>query len=59
MEKKIFTQKEKIAYYAMKVAKARSILESLERNLERVMREDYQDFNGSLSKQLSSKKKGA
>lgn len=56
MEKKVYTQKEKIAYYAMKVAKARSILEGLERQLERVMKDDYQDWNSELQKQLKAKK---
>lgn len=58
MEKKAWTQKEKIAYYAKKVARAQYILEQFERSLERVMSENYQDFNGELPKELAKKRKG-
>lgn len=52
-----YSQQEKIAFYAMKVAKARVILENYERNLERVMREGNQDWNSDLQKELNRKKR--
>lgn len=59
MEKKKYTQAEKIKYWSLKVAKAQYLYEKFQKNLERVMSPDYQDWDDELSKQLKAKKKRA
>lgn len=56
-EKKVYTRAEKIEYYATKMAQYKMWYENAKKRLEYLTSDNYQEWDGQLSKELENKKK--
>lgn len=55
-EKKVYTREDKIKYFNWLIFDLEKKLETARERLDYVMSENYQEWNGSLEKQLKNKK---